>query len=254
MQFFKRIRRRLIVSKRLKEYLLYATGEIVLVVIGILIALAIDTGIQRRALRATEREYLAGLREEFRLSRLKLDELMRVNRSNYAVGCQLANYLHHSRERPSEQELADLLYRTFASDIAFHPNNSLLLEIINSGRMQHLSDARLRVMLTNWIATLTDVAQQESDLYTQREKVVDLLRGPATSVRTVFDLTGVSDGELGLTLADRHVSNLEMMNSAAFENGLLLFLLTTRATDLQHYVPLRVQLEAILKQLDRKMK
>ena len=211
MKFFKRIRRRLIVSKRLREYLLYATGEIVLVVIGILIALAIDTGIQRRALRATEREYLAGLREEFLLSRHKLDELMRVNRSNYAVGCQLADFLRGVGEPPSEQVLAEMVYRTFASDVAFSPNNSLLLEIINGGSLQLLSDQRLRIMLTDWMATLTDVAQQESDLYAQREKVVDLFRSPETSVRTVLDLTGVSANELGLVPVEHHASNLTLL-------------------------------------------
>ncbi|NNC83729.1 MAG: hypothetical protein HKN79_09130 [Flavobacteriales bacterium] len=42
-KFFRRIRQRLLSENRFSKYLLYAIGEIVLVVIGILIALEIDT-------------------------------------------------------------------------------------------------------------------------------------------------------------------------------------------------------------------
>ena len=43
IQFFRRIRQKLISQNRLSKYLLYAIGEIILVVIGILIALQINT-------------------------------------------------------------------------------------------------------------------------------------------------------------------------------------------------------------------
>lgn len=43
IQFFRKIRQRLLVENKLNKYLLYALGEIILVVLGILIALWIDT-------------------------------------------------------------------------------------------------------------------------------------------------------------------------------------------------------------------
>jgi len=42
LKFFKRIRKREIHQGRLRNYLLYAAGEIILVVIGILLALQIN--------------------------------------------------------------------------------------------------------------------------------------------------------------------------------------------------------------------
>jgi len=42
LKFFRTIRRRLLDSGRLRRYLVYALGEIILVVIGILIALQIN--------------------------------------------------------------------------------------------------------------------------------------------------------------------------------------------------------------------
>lgn len=250
MRFFKRIRRKLIRNKKLRDYLLYAVGEIVLVVIGILIALAIDTAMENRAIREKEREYLTGLREEFRLSRRKLTELMRVNRESYAGGHRLVGYMSDTDGSPTETELAELLYVTFASDIRFNPNNSLLLEIMNSGGLQDLSDPELRLMLTNWLSTLADIAQQEEELYAQREKILDSFRSDDLSVRTVFDLAGVSRGELGLPPAREQGSNLALLESREFENGLLMFLLTNRATESEHYAPLMGDLDRILANLD----
>lgn len=43
IKFFRKIRQRLIDENRLAKYLLYALEEIILVVIGILIALSINT-------------------------------------------------------------------------------------------------------------------------------------------------------------------------------------------------------------------
>jgi sensor domain CHASE-containing protein len=43
IKFFRKIRQRLLTENKLSKYLLYAIGEIVLVVIGILIALMLNT-------------------------------------------------------------------------------------------------------------------------------------------------------------------------------------------------------------------
>ena len=71
MKIFRKIRQRLIEEDRLKKYLLYALGEIVLVVLGILIAVSINEGIQDRKARADEIEnyrlIIADLRGDLKL-------------------------------------------------------------------------------------------------------------------------------------------------------------------------------------------
>lgn len=54
IKFFRHIRRRLLAESRFTRYLLYAVGEIVLVVIGILIALQINNWNEQRKLRGQE--------------------------------------------------------------------------------------------------------------------------------------------------------------------------------------------------------
>ena len=61
----RKIRKKLLEQNRAQRYVLYAIGEIVLVVIGILIALAINNSNQRRVIEEKEQVYLKGLKEEF---------------------------------------------------------------------------------------------------------------------------------------------------------------------------------------------
>lgn len=64
LKFFRTIRRRLLESGSLKKYLVYAIGEILLVVIGILIALQINNWNEDRKAKANEREYLKGIKRD----------------------------------------------------------------------------------------------------------------------------------------------------------------------------------------------
>lgn len=57
-RFFRTLRQRLLPENRINQYLLYAVGEIFLVVIGILIALQINTWNEDRKERALERKVL----------------------------------------------------------------------------------------------------------------------------------------------------------------------------------------------------
>lgn len=63
IRFFHTLRHRLLSENRASRYLFYAVGEIILVVIGILIALQINTWNERQKEGVLEAEYLQGIRE-----------------------------------------------------------------------------------------------------------------------------------------------------------------------------------------------
>ena len=253
IKFLRSIRKRLIREKKLGNYFVYAIGEIVLVVIGILIALAINTSNQTKIDREKEQTYLIGLRKEFQTSRLKLHELIKVNRQNYEGARKLMEFKSDESTRPSEKQFSELLFATFSNDISFNPNNSLLVEMINSGSLKDLSNAELRVHLTNWIATLSDIANQERALGVEREKVLEMFRTNKNSIRTIFDLTNESE-KLGLKKAENTISNLELLNSIEFENNVLMFMITSYATETTHYTPLLEDLNAVLKLIEAEIR
>ena len=245
IKFFRQIRQNLLSENKFSKYLVYALGEIVLVVLGILIALGINNLNQNRINNKIEQTYLLGLKEEFLISKIKLEELIAVNKRNYDGAQKILEYTTQKNELPTESKFSELLYNTFAFDVAFNPNNSLLIEIINSGNLKNISNTELRIQLTNWIATLDDISRQERDLEIQREKVLDMFRTNEHSLRTIFQQAGVYDN-LNLPIADNEISNLKLLESVEFENNILMFILASYATEKAHYNPLMQDLEAIL--------
>ena len=74
INFFRKIRRQLLTQNKVSKYLLYAIGEIVLVVIGILIALSINNWNEQRNSISTQMASVG---------KLKLDLIADINRFNY---------------------------------------------------------------------------------------------------------------------------------------------------------------------------
>ena len=67
LRFFRKMRQVLIPENRFGRYLFYATGEIVLVVIGILVALQINNWNEERKQKIKDYEFLKSLKLEIQL-------------------------------------------------------------------------------------------------------------------------------------------------------------------------------------------
>jgi len=79
IKFFRSIRKKLLAEGKTTNYLKYAIGEIVLVVIGILIALQINNWNQNRKIRHTELKLLYELKED--LQETKIDLLSDIEKA-----------------------------------------------------------------------------------------------------------------------------------------------------------------------------
>ena len=253
LKVFRRIRKKSIADRKISNYLLYAIGEIILVVIGILIALAIDNANEQSIKREKEQIYLIGLRDEFETSQTKLKELITFNKQSYEDSKKILVYMVDQENLPDEQELANLLYNALAFDISFNPNNSLLMEMINSGSLKDIGNPRLRILLTNWISNIEDIAKQEMMLANERDKILDMFRSEENSIKTLYDLTGVSS-ELEIPLSSDRTSNRNLLKSKEFENNMLMFILTSIKTETLHYNPLMQSIDEILKTIDNEIK
>lgn len=81
LRFFRTIRQRLLTENRFSKYLLYALGEIVLVMIGILLALQVNAWNEGRKDRRYERKMLGELLEDMKLDTAILNiQFRRIDR------------------------------------------------------------------------------------------------------------------------------------------------------------------------------
>ena len=93
IKFFRKIRQKLLSENKFSKYLIYASGEIVLVVLGILIALNINNHNEVSKLKQKELVLLAEMRQNLKQDLNRLDGIIRADkeriRSNEIVKLSL---------------------------------------------------------------------------------------------------------------------------------------------------------------------
>jgi len=252
LRFFRKIRLKLFRENKVTHYLLYALGEIILIVIGILIAMEIGNWNEQRKIRQLELVYLHGLHSEFEQSRAKLQTLIEVNRNVYEDAKRIADYITNE-DFPEEQHLSILIFNAFSYEQAYNPNNSLLNEIISAGYLKNITNPELRQELSSWESVIQGIHRQEETLREQREKVLDLFRKEEGSMRTVLEQTNVIDQQMGLVKSKRQDSNLSLIHSREFENNLLPYILTGIMMESEHYNPLLYRINKILELIEKEI-
>jgi len=93
IKFFRRIRRKLLDKGNLKKYLIYALGEILLVMIGILLALQVNNWNENKKLRLEEELVLIEIRRDLDENILKLKALLKTDSLVFSVNDNLIGIL-----------------------------------------------------------------------------------------------------------------------------------------------------------------
>ncbi len=147
LTFLRKIRQRLIAEHRLRDYLLYAVGEIVLVVVGILIALQINLWNEERKARTVEKAYYCRILEDLELER----EM--ILQSHEDVGVQIRNgkqlILDMHRSAKSRKELLNDFLGVIRL-AKFVPPQAAFTDLLSSGNLQLLKDIELKNSLTEY--------------------------------------------------------------------------------------------------------
>lgn len=79
IKFFRKIRRKLLSENKFSKYLIYAIGEIILVVIGILIALQINNWNENRILLSKENHYLIEISTNLETDIARINDIFDLN-------------------------------------------------------------------------------------------------------------------------------------------------------------------------------
>jgi len=158
---------------------MYAVGEIILVVIGILIALSINNWNENKKLRNSEQQYLRDLQAEFSFNKNELKSIMQLNKSNLEYALIILDNTGPENLKINEVEIGNLLTKSLSNEIQFDPNQGVLNEIINSGKLGVFGSRELKFALSSWSGNLYRVRLQEQELLNMRSRTIELVRNNA---------------------------------------------------------------------------
>ena len=163
IKFFRQIRQRMIKEDRVSKYLLYAIGEIVLVVIGILIALQINLWNEGRKDRVKEQVVLHRLLEEFNSNLAQLDDKIQIRENIILASTAALGYMDHPERVQRDSLLAKLTTTTMTP--TFDP---IINDLVSSGNIRLIRNQQLNRLLTEWptyVIQLAELEQEHVDNY-----------------------------------------------------------------------------------------
>ena len=212
IKFFRHIRQRLLSENKFRKYLLYAIGEIVLVVIGILIALQINNWNENEKFRNTEQQYLFALKEEFSFNMVELKSIMNLNKLNSENSIKILDYTGPENPQITDEQFGILLTRSLSRETRFDPNQGVLDEIINSGKLGIFSSKELKFALSSWSGILNRVRLQEQELLIMRSRTIEMVRNKANLRKAL----GPFLEKMGIKQTKFEQENLPLLKSVAF--------------------------------------
>jgi hypothetical protein len=153
IKFFRKIRQSLLSENKFSKYMIYAIGEIILVVIGILIALQINNWNLERIQVNEEQTIIKNIHAEFLQNKTILKRRIEEAEVCEVALKQLMNIMGKDEEYLKKQNVDSLLYYAFDSPI-FRPSENTISGLIQSGRLDLLQNKELVNLIYNWGRTM----------------------------------------------------------------------------------------------------
>ncbi len=248
---FKKIRRKLAEENKVTGYLRYALGEILLVVIGILIALQVNNWNEVRKTRASEQVILKSLLKEFQDNQTVLEESVQVNLDNIAAARKIGEYTGPHLQQADEKELSMLMVWAFKKMPDYLPSLGSLFEVINSGKLSIISNQDLRSELSSYESVLDNVHAQEKYVSEQEDKAHQFFLKEG-NFRRHLDI--IDDPLVDVSPSRFPNNDFKFLENPQFESYLYLYIVASANLDKHFYASLKAKQDSIIRLIESEIK
>ena len=240
-------------ENKFSKYLLYALGEIVLVVIGILVALYINNLNDVRRERERELTYLENIKADLRLNIAEMDKFLEVRTNNIQSAKQI---LEHFDGKPIDDYTA---FNQLGGGIynwqKYYMSNNTFQELVNSGNLASISNARIKNQLLD-IEALYKKMKSEEDHY--RFDTEQLIYSPLYEMMDLNPMVqnlefSASNGQAGndAVLTEQYFA--DYLKNIKLKNGFVMTVLELNTMNDQMR-QLKAQSEALIASIDDEMR
>ncbi len=253
IKFFRKTRYNLMEKNKTGKYFKYAIGEIILVVIGILIALQINNFNNERQQREIEHVYLLSLQTEFKTNLNKINKSILENKERInATENMLTLFDNKILDTITDNEISNMIHSVVATEATYQPSKGVLTDIISSGNLNLIKNKQLRQYLASFESKLDFMQKQESNTLSTKKAIKGVLIKNG-SIRMVIKSKGVNFEHQSISDT---INNKQLFSSVEFENNLLDYYLTIKATNTgpRFFGGIKEQIELILGEIDSELK
>ena len=145
----------------------YFLSELLIVVVGILIALALNNWRENSLNNNREQFYLKSLKTDFEQSLASLNEIYSQNLNSYNNVKALLDVIGNGNTNLSNDSLKSFFKKNLFGFNRFVPASGTYKEIISTGSLQILRDDKLRIALSSWDDMILRNRQLEDVMFWQ---------------------------------------------------------------------------------------
>lgn len=218
IKFFRKIRQALLTENKFSKYLLYAVGEIVLVVIGILIALQLNTWKDENQAKKEELKILKSVYNEMTENLIQFDQIyfMHQKKQNSLKAILFSNLNKYSLSQ------FDSLGNNYLNSATYNPSFSIYNTLVSSGKIELVTKDSLKYKISKYKDIVADFTEGE---LVARKNTRDhnwtYFVNSSVSAKNRFNLSTRSEKELG----DDLQYYLNEYESPQFQNAMAILFL-----------------------------
>ncbi|WP_411767081.1 DUF6090 family protein [Winogradskyella sp. A3E31] len=215
IKFFRNIRKNLLMQDKTSKYFKYAIGEIILVVIGILIALQINNWNENQTIKGKNAIILQNLNDEFNENLTEINnDIQRLDTVIVAIK-EVMSIMTDSEAEITQKEFDLLLSRTFTTP-SWSPSSFVLIELKNSGALTQLNDNALKKLLFKWERQYSKMKQVQDDYDLYSAEYIEFI----TKYGSVRNLDALMGTIKTLEPSSIAINPISFLNNREFENRL----------------------------------
>ena len=163
IKLFRNIRQSLLNEGKTSKYFEYAIGEIVLVVIGILLALQINTWNENRKQKIAEHEILISLKKELETNKSNLLFYINKYEKQYDNGIYLLSLFAKNNDTIPTLTL-DKALGSIEETSTFEASDGIINSIIASGKVDIIQNKELKSLITSFNGTVINSTQEVENI------------------------------------------------------------------------------------------
>lgn len=156
INFFRKVRKGFLIENKFSKYILYALGEILLVVVGILIALYINNQNEERKERKEEGVLIEQLLIDFNSNLTQLDQKIAFRNEFMNSSKQLFSFIDDAALRNK-----DSIDHHIAKTLPYATFDPIINDLGGSGELAIIKNIELKHALTRWTSEIKDVIEDE---------------------------------------------------------------------------------------------